>query len=74
MSKTIKIIEDEEIEEKLQEKFKNLKIEVEYIKIKMYNIKIGSKTIFYEWQNELTFDTNIEYISQYIKLIEGDKK
>ena len=33
----------EEIEETLQEKFSNLKIEVNYVKIKMYSIKIGEK-------------------------------
>lgn len=36
----------EDIEEALQEKFKNLKIAVDYVKIKMYSIKIGTKTIF----------------------------
>ena len=64
----------EEIEEKLQEKFKNLKIEVEYVKIKMYSIKIGTKTIFYEWKDNLTFDANIEQLSYYIKLIIGGKQ
>lgn len=63
-----------EIEEKLQEKFKNLKIEVEYVKIKMYSIKIGTKTIFYEWKDNLTFSANIEQISYYIKLIIGGKQ
>lgn len=68
----------EEIEEKLQEKFSNLKITVEYVKIRMYSIKINNKTIFYEWQNNLTMSANIEQISYYIKLImgglENDKK
>lgn len=61
----------EEIEETLQEKFKNLKIEVQYVKIKMYSIKIGSKTIFYEWKDNLTFSANIENITYYIKIIIG---
>lgn len=65
---------DLEIEEKLQEKFKNLKIEVEYVKIKMYSIKIGTKTIFYEWKDNITFDANIEQLSYYIKLIIGGKQ
>lgn len=64
----------EEIEEKLQEKFKNLKIEVEYVKIKMYSIKIETKTIFYEWKDNFTFDANIEQLSYYIKLIIGGKQ
>ena len=64
----------EEIEEKLQEKFENLKIEVEHVKIKMYSIKIGTKTIFYKWQDDLTFSANIEQIVYYIKLITGGKK
>lgn len=62
---------DLEIEEKLQEKFKNLKIEVDYVKIKMYSIKIGTKTIFYEWKDNLTFSANIENITYYIKIITG---
>lgn len=61
----------EEIEEKLQEKFENLKIEVDYVKIKMYSIKIGTKTIFYEWKDNLTFSANIENITYYIKIITG---
>lgn len=65
---------DLEIEEKLQEKFKSLKIEVRYVKIKMYSIKIGTKTIFYEWKDNFTFDSNIEQISYYIKLIIGGKE
>ena len=63
-----------EIEEKLQEKFENLKIEVEHVKIKMYSIKIGTKTIFYKWQDNLTFSANIEQIAYYIKLITGGKE
>lgn len=59
------------IEDKLQEKFKNLKIEVNYVKIKMYSIKIGTKTIFYEWKDNFTFNANIEQILYYIKLIIG---
>lgn len=65
---------DLEIEEKLQEKFENLKIEVRYVKIKMYSIKIDTKTIFYEWKDNFTFDSNIEQISYYIKLIIGGKE
>ena len=65
---------DLEIEEKLQKKFQNLKIEVKYVKIKMYSIKIDTKTIFYEWKDNFTFDSNIEQISYYIKLIIGGKE
>ena len=64
----------EEIEETLKEKFENLKIEVEHVKIKMYSIKIGTKTIFYKWQDDLTFSANIEQIAYYIKLITGGKE
>lgn len=64
----------EEIEEKLQEKFENLKIEVDYVKIKMYSIKIGTKTIFYEWKDNLTFSANIENITYYIKIIIGGRQ
>ena len=60
-----------EIEDKLQEKFENLIIEVEYVKIKMYSIKIGTKTIFYEWKDNFTFSANIEQIAYYIKIITG---
>ena len=65
---------DLEIEEKLQKKFENLKIEVRYVKIKMYSIKIDTKTIFYEWKDNFTFDSNIEQISYYIKLIIGGEE
>lgn len=65
---------DLEIEERLQKKFENLKIEVRYVKIKMYSIKIDTKTIFYEWKDNFTFDSNIEQISYYIKLIIGGKE
>ena len=64
----------EDIEEALQEKYKNLKIEVDYVKIKMYTIKIGTTTIFYEWQDNLTFSANIEEIIYYIKLITGGQE
>ena len=64
----------EDIKEALQEKYKNLKIEVEYVKIKMYSIKIGTKTIFYEWKDNLTFSANIESIKCYIDLIIGGKQ
>lgn len=64
----------EDIEEALQEKFKNLKIEVNYVKIKMYSIKIGTKTIFYEWKDNLIFSANIEQIIYYIKLITGGQE
>ena len=60
--------------EALQEKYKNLKIEVDYVKIKMYSIKIGTKTIFYEWKDNLTFSANIESIKCYIDLIIGGRQ
>ena len=61
----------EDIEVILNEKFKNLKIKVDYFKIKTYIIKIGIKTIFYEWKDNLTFSANIENIIYYIKIITG---
>lgn len=64
----------EDIEEALQEKYKNLKIEVDYVKIKMYSIKIETKTIFYEWKDNLTFSANIESIKWYIDLIIGGRQ
>ena len=63
-----------EIEESLQEIFPTLKINVEYVKIKMYSIKIGTKTIFYEWKDNLTFSANIENITYYIKIITEGKQ
>lgn len=64
----------EEIEESLQEIFPTLKINVEYVKIKMYSINIGTKTIFYEWKDNLTFTANIEMIKYYIKLFIGGQE
>jgi hypothetical protein len=64
----------EEIEEKLIDKFPTLQIEVNYVKIKMYSIKIDTKTIFYEWKDNLTFSANIEMIIYYINLIVGGNK
>ena len=49
-------------------------IKDEYVKIKMYSIKIGTKTIFYKWQDNFTFSANIEQIVYYIKLITGGKE
>lgn len=63
-----------DIEETLQERFKNLKIEVKYVRIKLYSIKIGTKTIFYEWKDNLTFSANIENITYYIKIITGGQQ
>jgi hypothetical protein len=64
----------EEIEESLQEIFPTLKINVEYVKIKMYSINIGTKTIFYEWKDNLTYTANIEMIKYYIKLFIGGQE
>lgn len=64
----------EEIEESLQEIFPTLKINVEYVKIKMYSINIGTKTIFYEWKDNLTYIANIEMIKYYIKLFIGGQE
>lgn len=63
-----------EIEESLQEIFPTLKINVEYVKIKMYSINIGTKTIFYEWKDNLTYTANIEMIKYYIKLFIGGQE
>lgn len=65
---------EEEIEETLQEKFENLKIEVQYVKIKMYLINFGNKTIFYEWKDNETFSSNINQIEYFIKLFSKEVK
>ena len=64
----------EEIEEILQEKFKKLKIEVEYVKIKMYIINFGNKTILYEWKDDETFSSNINQIEYLIKFFSKENK
>ena len=63
-----------EIEESLQEIFPTLKINVEYVKIKMYSINIRTKTIFYEWKDHLTYTANIEMIKYYIKIFIGGQE
>lgn len=40
----------------------------------MYSIKIDTKTIFYEWKDNFTFNANIEQILYYIKLIIGGQE
>lgn len=69
----------EEIEDRLQEKYENLTIEVRYSKIKTYKIIIlihlfttkgikGKKAEFiYKWNDSATFTTNVEQISYNIE-------
>lgn len=72
-----------EIEDKLQEIYKNIEIEVEYIDIRKYKIKLLKKvskhniikksvTFEYKWINNWTFSANIEQIkysiNKYFKL------
>lgn len=56
----------EEIEEDLQEKYSNLKIEVEYVKRQLYLITVGTTTIFYRWQNDFTYSENLTSIEENI--------
>lgn len=67
----------EEIQEKLQENYTNIQIEVEYVEIRKYKIKLLKKvlnhniikrsvTFEYNWQNNFTFSSNIEQIKSII--------
>lgn len=56
----------EEIEETLQEKYQKLKIEVEYVKRSLYLITVGTITIFYRWENNLTYSENLNSIEENI--------
>lgn len=56
----------EEIEETLQEKYQDLKIEVEYVKRSLYLITVGTTTIFYRWQNDITYSENLKSIEESI--------
>lgn len=56
----------EEIEEELQEKYEDLKIEVEYVKRSLYLITVGTITIFYRWQNDITYSENLKSIEENI--------
>lgn len=56
----------EEIEEDLQEKYSNLKIEVEYVKRQLYLVTVGTTTIFYRWQNDFTYSENLSSIEENI--------
>lgn len=69
----------EEIEDKLKEIYEFLTIEVECVKIKTYKIYISCQVIdfrdsqkikgvefLYNWQDNLTFESNIEIIKQHI--------
>lgn len=56
----------EEIEETLQEKYQKLKIEVEYVKRSLYLITVGTITIFYRWENNLTYSENLKSIEENI--------
>lgn len=59
-----------EIEEKLQETYQDLIIEVEYVKPLLYNITIVEKDrnniISYKYQKTLTFNVNIDNIKNII--------
>ena len=56
----------EEIEETLQEKYPEIKIEVEYVKRQLYLITVGTTTIFYRWQNDFTYSENLTSIEENI--------
>ena len=56
----------EEIEETLQEKYPEIKIEVEYVKRSLYLITVGTITIFYRWENDFTYSENIKSIEENI--------
>lgn len=56
----------EEIEEDLQEKYSDLKIEVEYVKRQLYLVTVGTTTIFYRWQNDFTYSENLTSIEENI--------
>lgn len=56
----------EEIEDTLQEKYPEVKIEVEYMKRSLYLITAGTVTIFYRWQNEFTYTENLKSIEENI--------
>lgn len=73
----------EEIQEKLQEYYQNIQIEVEYLEIRKYKITLLKKvrehdiikrsvTFEYKWLNNFTFSSNIEQIkgiiNKYFKL------
>lgn len=69
----------EEIKEELEETYKLLTINVEYVKIKTYKIMFKTKIINrginanikvefnYNWNDNSTFSANIEQIKYYIK-------
>lgn len=70
---------EEEIEERLKERIKNIEIKVKYEKIRIYKIiltkrlpiesGLTTKTIifYYDWLNNYTFDSNIEQLIYEIK-------
>lgn len=78
----------EEIEEELQEYFKNtdVKIRCEYVSLKLYKIEITlqiknvndiiMKTIifYYNWSDKFTFSANIEQIKYNINKIIKEEK
>lgn len=71
---------EEIIKEELEKRYNNfLTIDVKYVKIKLYNIRIEIKicdnndcevvrgfSLSYNWQNYFTTSSNIEQISQFI--------
>ena len=70
----------EDIQESLEAYFPNIKIEVEYMTIKTYQIKITKKTntitdikksvtFEYKWGDLWTFSSNIEQIKTIINIL-----
>ena len=61
---------DEQIKDKLQDIWKNLEIDVEYLDFRKYKIVVNSATIRDSFEIiydvHLTFDTNISYINNKI--------
>ena len=57
---------EEKIQEELEKRYKNLKIEVRFIEFRKYfiEIKLMDKIVInkYTWDNHLTFDGNINML------------
>lgn len=62
---------DLEIYDKLAKYFCNIKIEVEYVKIRQYKISLQIETMetsfIYQYDARLTFDANIDIIKKEIE-------
>lgn len=58
-----------DIEEQIQDIFNNKRIEVNYIKDKIYSVKVDTMTYLYNWNDNATMDANIYLISRGIKAL-----